>query len=69
MNPNITNAEEEEVVSGLRNIFSNRNIVFLQLSKIKQMVKTFNTIFGIFVGVTGAIALTIAFFLLLTSNT
>ena len=69
MNPNITGEKEEEVVSGLRNIFSSRGVVMLQLSKIKRMVQTFNTIFGVFVGVTGAIALTIAFFLLLTSNT
>ena len=69
LNPNITREKENEIYNGIRNLYSDREVVMLQLSEIKEAVQTFKVVFSVLVTIIGIIALVIAFFLLLTSTT
>lgn len=69
LSPNITEDRIEQIADGIRSYFrDDRTILIEQGAALKEVNSTL-VLFDLFVGLVGAIALTLAFFLLLVSTT
>ena len=69
LNPNITDEKRSFVANGLRSFFKDKATLLYEKESITSMLKSTGLIFNAFVAIIGAIALTIAFFLLLVATT
>eukprot|EP00355_Strombidium_rassoulzadegani_P001133 CAMPEP_0168610022 /NCGR_PEP_ID=MMETSP0449_2-20121227/1540_1 /TAXON_ID=1082188 /ORGANISM="Strombidium rassoulzadegani, Strain ras09" /LENGTH=216 /DNA_ID=CAMNT_0008650249 /DNA_START=1227 /DNA_END=1873 /DNA_ORIENTATION=- len=69
MAPNATEARRDFIANGIRSYFRDDQIVLLDLETSMVSITSSLALFQIFVGLIGAIALALAFFLLLISTT
>ena len=69
LNPNITEEKRSFIANGLRSFFKDKTTLLYEKETITSMLKSTGLIFNAFVAIIGAIALTIAFFLLLVATT
>lgn len=69
LSPNCTSDRREEIANGIRAYFRGETTILLDLAAAQRAIADSLALFQIFVGVVGAIALTLAFFLLLVSTT
>jgi hypothetical protein len=69
ISPNCTRDRREQIANGIRSFFRDEMTILLDLDVAMQAVQSSLTLFQIFVGIVGFIALTLAFFLLLVSTT
>ena len=69
MNPNITDTKRDYVANGVRAFFTDKTTVLYSKASVTSTLRSTGLVFNVFVGLIGAIALTIAFFLLLISTT
>jgi len=69
LNPNITTERREFISNGIRSYFRDDTTILLDLKSSSGDITQALTFFQIFVGIIGAIALSLAFFLLLISTT
>lgn len=69
LNPNITDTKRDFVANGVRSFFHDKTTVLYSKKEITDTLNSTSKIFNAFVAIIGAIALTIAFFLLLISTT
>lgn len=69
LSPDCTRDRREQIANGIRSFFRDERTILLDLSVAMQAIATSLTLFQIFVGVVGFIALTLAFFLLRVSTT
>jgi ABC-type antimicrobial peptide transport system permease subunit len=69
LNPDITEEKRSFIANGLRSFFKDKTTLLYEKETITSMLKSTGLIFNAFVAIIGAIALTIAFFLLLVATT
>ena len=58
-----------QIVNGIRDVLTDRTVIVLRASQVKESLKSFKIIFQVFVAIIAVIALIIAFFLLSISTT
>lgn len=69
LNPNITTERRDFIANGIRSYFKDDQTILLDLAFAMESVNSSLTLFQLFVGVVGLIALCLSFFLLMVSTT
>ena len=69
LSPNITTERRDFIANGIRSYFKDDQTILLDLAFAMESVTSSLTLFQLFVGVVGLIALCLAFFLLMVSTT